>query len=364
METATERSEKFRINKLWEDHLRLAQFNKHRLEPMLPNSNSQSDWQSDWHREVEFDYQNRLLERQVLEKERALIAAQARFAPREPKGFVQWFEGLKKTGPGQNSPLFPWLAEKSNYEEMKWFIQQEVAGEAGFEDLTALTQIKIPRRAKLEMARNYWDEMGRGRLAGMHGPMLARVAEEFELQNADPENVIPEAIALGNIMLGLAMNRAYAYHSIGALGVIELTAPGRAVKVYEGLKRLGVSHEAQRYYLLHSSLDIKHSAEWNREVLAPLVKENPEVAVPIAEGALMRLNAGARCFERYMRHFGLTRSGAELASMPVHQLRDAFQKLPRQVSELSEFSTQHFPAGRVQMNGPDRRGESRSSSRE
>ena len=65
---------------------------------------------------------------------------------------------------------------------MKWFIEQEVAGEAGFDDLLALTQIKMPEQAKLEMARNYWDEMGRGASKGMHGPMLERLARYLELE--------------------------------------------------------------------------------------------------------------------------------------------------------------------------------------
>ncbi|HYQ05051.1 MAG TPA: hypothetical protein VER96_40520 [Polyangiaceae bacterium] len=40
---------------------------------------------------------------------------------------------------------------------------------------------------------------------------------------------------------------------------------------------------------------------WNTEVLAPLVQEAPEAARCIAEGALLRLRAGARCFQRYKR---------------------------------------------------------------
>jgi hypothetical protein len=57
--------------------------------------------------------------------------------------------------------------------------------------------------------------------------------------------------------------------------------------------------EARRYYALHATLDIKHSRAWNSEVLRPLVAADPSLARPIAEGALMRLRAGARCFERY-----------------------------------------------------------------
>jgi hypothetical protein len=51
-------------------------------------------------------------------------------------------------------------------------------------------------------------------------------------------------------------------------------------------------------------LDVKHSAAWNEEVLYPLVEARPEVAVAIAEGALMRLEAGARCFARYRHALG------------------------------------------------------------
>jgi len=33
--------------------------------------------------------------------------------------------------------------------------------------------------------------------------------------------------------------------------------------------------------------------------LIPLIEADPALAVPIAEGALMRLAAGERCFRRY-----------------------------------------------------------------
>jgi hypothetical protein len=38
---------------------------------------------------------------------------------------------------------------------------------------------------------------------------------------------------------------------------------------------------------------------WNREVLSTLVSAIPTSAIAIAEGALMRLEAGRRCFNRY-----------------------------------------------------------------
>jgi len=215
-------------------------------------------------------------------------------------GFVTWFEALGQDGPGQNDSLFPWLAREATMDQMKWFLTQEIAGEAGFEDLTALTQVRFPVRPKLELARNYWDEMGRGAQKGMHGPLLETLAIRLGLRPRI-ETTVWESLALANTMAGLASNRRYAYHSIGALGAIELTAPARAEAVAAGLKRLGVPSGDRHYFDLHSILDVKHSLAWNVEVIHPLVEQMPHVARAIAEGALMRLECGRRCFERYRR---------------------------------------------------------------
>jgi hypothetical protein len=245
-----------------------------------------------------------IIEGQFLEASREAIMARAAEAPTDPENFIGWFEGLKENGPGQNDRLFSWLAEECSMSQMKWFLTQEVAGEAGFEDLTALTQLKLPTRPKLELARNYWDEMGRGNSKAMHGPLLAALAKHLMLEPL-PETTVTEALALANTMAGLAANRRYAYHSVGALGVIEMTAPGRSAATCAGLKRLGVKAGDRHYFALHAILDIKHSMAWNSEAIEPLVSENPAVAVAIAEGALMRLECGRRCFERYRRELGL-----------------------------------------------------------
>lgn len=163
----------------------------------------------------------------------------------------------------------------------------------------------MPVRAKLEMARNYWDEMGRGDPKGMHGPMLERLARHLGIA-PKIATTVPRSLALANMMMALASNRAFAFHSVGALGVIEMTAPGRAVYVVKGLDRLGVPKKESHYFSLHAVLDVKHSQAWNEEVLAPLVQEDPRRARPIAEGALLRLWCGEQCFACYREKFGLS----------------------------------------------------------
>jgi hypothetical protein len=274
-------------------HQRLAQWNRRRLRPAAPSS----DWRS-LHRQ---DGEVSLIEGEWVEAERLAIADLAQAAPADADAFVDWFEDLKSNGPGQNDPLFPWLADEAEMTAFRWFLEQEAAGEAGFDDLVAMAQVKMPEQAKLELARNYWDEMGRGNPKGMHGKMLDDLVRALDLHPSIESTVWP-SLALANTMTAFSTNRRYAWHAIGALGVIELTAPGRAACVAQGLRRLGVRGDHRHYFDLHAVLDVKHSEAWNREVLHPLVAEDPSRAQYIAEGALIRLNCGQRCFEAYRSH--------------------------------------------------------------
>jgi hypothetical protein len=272
---------------------RLAAWNRKRFALQTPTG--------DWPAALDADHAMRREEIAFIETSRAAQSARAASVPRDALGFVAWFEALKENGPGQGDPLFPWLAGHATRREMCWFVEQEAAGEAGFDDLVAMTQVKTPIQAKLELARNYWDEMGRGNAKGMHGPMLDALVRAMGVAPRIETTLAP-SLALGNTMAALASNRAYAYHALGALGVIELTAPGRAAHVSVGLRRLKVSAKARHYFDLHAVLDVKHSEAWNREVFGSIVAEAPHAAPFIAEGALMRLQCGADCFDVYRRH--------------------------------------------------------------
>jgi len=268
----------------------LAHWNRERLAPGLP----EADWQKTLERDLRMDR----LQGGFVEELRAEVADRAAAVPTDADGFVAWFEALQEEGPGQGDPLFPWIAEEAPLEALKWYLTQEAAGEAGFDDLVAMTQVKLPPQAKLELARNYWDEMGRGNAKGMHGPMLDAVVEALELDPVIEATLWP-SLALANAMTAMAASRRYAWHSVGALGVIELTAPYRSACVAKGLRRLAFGDRIRRYFDLHAVLDVKHSEDWNREALRPLVSEDPRRATAIAEGALMRLECGARCFAAY-----------------------------------------------------------------
>src|SRR5690606_35513044 len=248
---------------------RLAHWNHDRLAPQFPTD--------DWQQHIAADASMLRLEGGFVEELRQEVVDEAAEAPTDVDGFIAWFEALKEHGPGQGDALFPWIAEEASKDELRWFLEQEAAGEAGFDDLVALTQVKLPTRPKLELARNYWAEMGRGQAAGMHGPMVGGLVDT-PAREPTIEGTVWESLALANAMTAMATTRRYAWHSVGALGVIERTAPGRSACTATGLKRVGLSGKERRYFTLHAVLDVKHSEDWNREAIRPAVEEDPRRA--------------------------------------------------------------------------------------
>lgn len=319
-------------------HVELDAFNRERLAP--------SHGAVDWERTLRRAHEMSRRECAWIDRERASIASDLHDVPTDPDAFVAWFESLAMWGPGQGDPLFPWLATSATRDQMRWFLFQELAGEAGFDDLVALSQLKLPAVPKLEMARNYWDEMGRGTEIAMHGPMLERLADELVLGDVGGAPVW-ESLALANLMMALASHRHLAYQSIGALGAIELTAPGRCEHVNAGLVRLGIRGHTRKYYAVHATIDVKHSAAWNREVLRPLVAGDATLARPLAEGALLRLHAGARCFARYRRELGLAAVSAAAARPARTATKDEHTITATGLSIAVPIRITHDPRARI-----------------
>ena len=273
---------------------RLARHLRHCLTPRVEEDIERQHWSP---AAVELQDFLRREQRLAAELVRSLPSPVPSSMPYDPDAFIAWFEDLEIHGPGQGDPLFSWLESSADEESMRWFLRQELAGEAGFDDLVAMALVRMPARPKMEMARNLWDEFGRGHPAGVHGILLAQMADELGI-TCSIDAATAETLALGNLMAGLAVERL-AYQAVGALGVIELTAPGRVACVAAGMRRLGMPPSTRRYYELHATLDIEHARRWNAEVLRPLVAADARIAPLLAQGALMRLEAGRRCFTRY-----------------------------------------------------------------
>ncbi len=167
-------------------------------------------------------------------------------------------------------PVYRFVAEDATYDQLVEFLTLEGGPDGGFDDLIAACQIGLDGEPKLELARNYWDEMGNGDAADVHTELHRRLTRCLGVE-AVPRTEQPaealERAALGSL---LATNRSLQPEMVGALGLIELQAGPRCRKVIDGLRRLGAPGEALPFYEVHAAVDPKHGKHWVDHVVTPL----------------------------------------------------------------------------------------------
>lgn len=105
----------------------LARFNATRVALGTPSAQ--------WQDELRAGFSHQLAEGHYLETLRAEVAPMMMKHANGGDYFIGWFESLAHIGPGQQHPLFDWLAENATLPQMLWFLAQEAEGEAGFGDL-------------------------------------------------------------------------------------------------------------------------------------------------------------------------------------------------------------------------------------
>jgi len=210
----------------------------------------------------------------------------------------------RSAGPGQGDRYLDFSRAKATLEQMKWvFSCRRSPAKPVLKDLLAMTQVKMPVQAKLEMAR---------KLLGRNGPAARTRActarcwsgwrNHFALSHHAAKASSQKSLALGN-RDGRASRatRRYAFHSVGALGVIEMTAPTRAGFVDRGLRpsrRAGP--RSGHYFAVHAvarrqsirSLESRGAAfRWLPKMQGARARSR--------EGAVIRLWHGAETFARY-----------------------------------------------------------------
>src|SRR3954452_3734022 len=91
----------------------LAKYNAARFQPGLPEDTPPN----------QLTRESRIAEAEIVfvEALRKAVASRTADIPCNVDRFIEWFEGLKETGPGQGDPLFPWLANEATVEQMTWF---------------------------------------------------------------------------------------------------------------------------------------------------------------------------------------------------------------------------------------------------
>lgn len=170
----------------------------------------------------------------------------------------------------QVPPVYRFIAEDAGYEELVDFLTLEGGPDGGFDDLVAAGQIGLDGEPKLEMANNYWDEMGNGEGTEVHTELHRRLSRALGITAVPRTDQPLEALERSVLGSLLATNRGLQPEMVGALGLIELQAGPRCRKVLEGLRRVGAPGDALPFYEVHATVDPKHGKDWVDKVVTPL----------------------------------------------------------------------------------------------
>lgn len=243
-------------------------------------------------RELELPWEKDLLRRVYAGRD---LSAEA--LPVDPSKFAEWFQSTAFGHPLYEHDLYTFLASDASRAQLEWFFRMECAGEAAFDDMVAMAQVGTRGDVKMEMAANYWDEMGKGRPQAVHTHLFHRLIEGLSLE-APPASELPWQILAGvNVMLWSCIPRRNAFRAQGTLGAVELLAPQRCTRLVHGAARVGIRKKTVVYYGAHAIIDIGHAEGWLKHVVEPQVAAFPDSRMGIAEGLIARADASLDYFD-------------------------------------------------------------------
>jgi pyrroloquinoline quinone (PQQ) biosynthesis protein C len=235
--------------------------------------------------------------------ERATVAAEDRFvdpaqldgAPTQPHAYLSWLKRLAKDHRVYKHAYYrEFIRDHATAEDLRRYVIQESVVDGRFDDLLAMMQIGTSGKAKLEIAANFWDEMGNGDAEQVHTKLFNRIYEVFDITEEEMERELSaEALLSGNLAVLLCRYRQYYPEAVGFLGMTEWLVPDRFVNVVHGWERLGLPEIGVIYHRLHITVDSMHAAGWFHNVVVPAA-ESERMRRGIARGTLWRMNSSGR----------------------------------------------------------------------
>jgi len=155
----------------------------------------------------------------------------------------------------------------------------------------------------MEFAKNYWDEMGNGKLDKVHSVLFETLGKELNVnEEYIQKNLLTESLVSGNLSSFYALRRDNFYKALGYFGVTEYLAPRRFKAVVNAFERNNLSKEAQEYHELHIYIDSIHGIGWFNNVVRPLVEKDPLARIEITKGALTRLDTSSTHLDHMLEH--------------------------------------------------------------
>ncbi|HTF50218.1 MAG TPA: iron-containing redox enzyme family protein [Pseudonocardia sp.] len=167
----------------------------------------------------------------------------------------------------------------------------------------------IPRlhgAAKAALVTVEHDEYGAGDPERMHAELFARMLRALDMDDAYGAylNAAPaEALAEVNFMSMCGLHRPLRGSLIGQFVTVELTSSPGSDRLVRAMRRLGLGPDAIEFYAEHVEADAVHEQVVRRDVLAPLLGAEPELAADVVFGIRASVHLAEHLESRLLRRW-------------------------------------------------------------
>jgi len=216
-------------------------------------------------------------------------------SPDDPEQFIPWLKAIIRSHRVFKHPYWhEFMRNDATPDDLRHFVLQESSVDARFDDLLALMQVGTDGATKMEIANNFWDEMGNGDPEQVHTVLFSHIIEHFGITELElAENLSTAALLGGNLAILVCRYRNLFNEAVGHLAVAEWLAPDRFSQVLHAWRRLDLPPKGIIYHELHIGIDAHHASGWFANVVKPLAND-PAARRAIARGALWRADSSAR----------------------------------------------------------------------
>ncbi|TCO62861.1 iron-containing redox enzyme family protein [Actinocrispum wychmicini] len=218
--------------------------------------------------------------------------------PSEPKAFLSWLKDQVREHRAFKHPYYAeFIRDEAQEADLRKYVIQESLVDGRFDDFLAMMQIGTAGASKMEIAGNFWDEMGNGDPEQVHTYLFNKIYEVFDISPEEMEDELTASDLLGGNLAVLLCRYRHLYpEAVGYLGMTEWLAPDRFKNVVHAWERLGLPKVGITYHRLHITIDSQHAAGWFHNVVIPSAG-SPAMRRGITRGSMWRINSSARILD-------------------------------------------------------------------
>jgi len=255
----------------------------------------------------------RLLETATIDAEDAWIApGTLEAAPIEGRAYLSWLKNLARRHRVFKHPYYTeFINHQAQRDDLRTYVIQESLIDGRFDDFLAMMQIGTSGAAKMEIANNFWDEMGNGKPEEVHTHLFNKIYEVFGISASEFEGAMTtNDLLAGNLAVLLCRYRSLYPEAVGFLGMTEWLVPDRFRNVVRAWERLGLPDVGIVYHRLHITIDSQHAQGWFHNVVLPACN-SAHMRRGIARGSVWRLNSSSRHLDERLANVRTVSAAAE-----------------------------------------------------